>query len=60
MPTGLLKLRLYLAVDHRTYNDLHDIAVEHEKLASLALEGDIEGFRQELVNQFQNALRAEP
>ncbi|MHC6219437.1 GntR family transcriptional regulator [Arthrobacter sp. MMS24-S77] len=52
------KLRLYLAVDHRTYNDLHDIAVEHEKLASLALEGDIDGFRQELVNQFQNALRA--
>ena len=54
------KLRLYLAVDHRSYSDLHDIAVEHEKLAQLALEGDFEGFRQETVNQFQNALQAEP
>ena len=53
------KLRLYLAVDHRTYTDLHDIAVEHEKLAALVLEGDIEGFRQELVGQMQNALRAQ-
>lgn len=53
------KLRLYLAVDHRTYTDLHDIAVEHEKLAALALDGDIEGFRQELVSQMQNALRAQ-
>jgi DNA-binding GntR family transcriptional regulator len=53
------KLRLYLAVDHRTYSDLHDIAVEHERLAALALEGDIDGFRQEMVSQFQNALSAE-
>lgn len=52
------KLRLYLAVDHRTYNDLHDIAVEHERLAACALDGDIDGFRQELVGQMQNALRA--
>ena len=28
------KLRLYLAVDHRSYSDLHDIAVEHERLAA--------------------------
>ena len=54
------KLRLYLAVDHRSYSDLHDIAVEHEKLAELALEGDFEAFRQETVNQFRNALQAEP
>lgn len=53
------KLRLYLAVEHPTYSDLHDIAVEHERLATLALEGDIEGFRQEMVSQFQNALRAQ-
>jgi DNA-binding GntR family transcriptional regulator len=53
------KLRLYLAVDHRTYSDLHDIAVEHERLAALALEGDIDGFRQELVGQMQSALRAQ-
>lgn len=54
------KLRLYLAADHRTYSDLHDIAVEHEKLAELALQGDFEAFRQETVSQFQNALQAEP
>ncbi|MFP3459723.1 GntR family transcriptional regulator [Arthrobacter globiformis] len=53
------KLRLYLAVDHRSYSDLHDIAVEHEKLAELALEGDFEAFRQETVNQLQNALQAD-
>lgn len=54
------KLRLYLAADHRTYSDLHEIAVEHQKLAELALEGDFEAFRQETVKQFQNALQAEP
>jgi hypothetical protein len=50
-------LRLYLAVDHRTYHDLHEIAVEHERLAQKALDGDIDGFRQELANHFQSALR---
>ena len=53
------KLRLYLATDHRSYSDLHDIAVEHERLATVALEGDTEEFRQELVRHFQSALRAQ-
>ena len=53
------KLRLYLAVDHRTYNDLHDIAVEHERLAAIALDGDMEVFRQELARHFRSALRAQ-
>jgi DNA-binding GntR family transcriptional regulator len=53
------KLRLYLAVDHRTYSDLHEIAVEHDKLAAIALEGDFDGFRQEMASQFKNALRAQ-
>lgn len=52
------KLRLYLTVDHRSYGDLHDIAVEHERLAAVALEGDAERFRQELARHFQSALRA--
>jgi DNA-binding GntR family transcriptional regulator len=52
------KLRLYLTVDHRSYNDLHDIAVEHERLAAVALDGDREAFRQELAQHFQSALRA--
>ncbi|MEV7662024.1 GntR family transcriptional regulator [Paenarthrobacter sp. NPDC089316] len=50
------KLRLYFAADHPTYTDLHQIAVEHEKLAELALDGDIEGYRQEMLSQFHNAL----
>jgi DNA-binding GntR family transcriptional regulator len=53
------KLRLYLAVDHRTYSDPHDIAVEHERLAATALEGDIDGFRQALADHFQSALRGQ-
>ena len=28
------KLRLYLAVDHRSYSDVHDIAREHEGLVA--------------------------
>jgi DNA-binding GntR family transcriptional regulator len=54
------KLRLYLMVDHRSYSDLHDIADEHERLATVALEGDTEAFRRELAQHFQSALRAEP
>ena len=53
------KLRLYLAVDHRSYSDLHDIAVEHERLAATALEGDVDGFRRELASHFRSALGAE-
>jgi hypothetical protein len=53
------KLRLYFAVDHPTYSDLHEIAVEHERLAELALAGDIESFRQEMESQFHNALSGE-
>ena len=52
------KLRLYLTVDHRSYDDLHVIAVEHEQLATLALEGDIDVFRRELARHFQEALKA--
>lgn len=53
------KLRLYLSADHRSYSDPHELAVEHEKLAAVALEGDIDAFRQELADHFQSALRAE-
>ncbi len=52
------KLRLYLAVDHRSYSDLHEIAVEHERLAELVLEGDVEAFRRELARHFRTALGA--
>ncbi|GGU32219.1 GntR family transcriptional regulator [Streptomyces coeruleorubidus] len=54
------KLRLYLSLDHRTYSDPHDLAVEHERLATAALEGDSDAFRQELAAHFQSALQAQP
>ena len=53
------KLRLYLAVDHRSYSDLHDIAVEHERLLAVALEGDMAVFQRELAQHFQSALRGQ-
>jgi DNA-binding GntR family transcriptional regulator len=53
------KLRLYLTVDHRSYSDLHGIAVEHERLAALVLEGDVDGFRREVARHFPSALRAQ-
>ena len=53
------KLRLYLMVDHPSYDDLHDIALEHERLAAVALEGDTEAFRSELARHFQSALRGQ-
>lgn len=52
------KLRLYLAVDHRSYSDVHDIAREHEGLVTCVLEGDVDGFRQELARHFPSALHA--
>ncbi len=52
------KLRLYLTVDHRSYSDVHDIAVEHERLAAVALDGDQDAFRHELAQHFRSALRA--
>lgn len=51
------KLRLYLTVDHRSYEDLHDIAVEHERLAAVAMAGDMDVFRQDLARHFEHALR---
>ena len=53
------KLRLYLSVDHRTYGDLNDIAVEHEELAAVALKGDMEAFRRALAQHFPSALHPE-
>ena len=53
------KLRLYLLVDQLTYSDPHDIVVEHERLAAVALDGDLDAFRLELARHFQSALRAD-
>jgi len=50
------KLRLYLAADHRTYSDVHDIAREHEGMVRCVLEGDVDGFRHEMARHFPTAL----
>lgn len=50
------KLRLYLSVDHRTYSDPHDIAVEHERLADSVLRGDPEEFKAQVAEHFLSAL----
>lgn len=52
------KLRLYLAVDHRSYSNVHDIAREHEGLVAHVLAGDIEGFQSEFRAHFPSALHA--
>lgn len=53
------KLRLYYMIDTGSYSDLSDLAVAHERLADIALEGDIDGFQNELAQHFQAALRGE-
>jgi DNA-binding GntR family transcriptional regulator len=54
------KLRLYLSVDYRTYGDNpHELVVEHERLAAVALEGDSDAFREELAAHFQTALQGQ-
>ncbi|MEV6878347.1 GntR family transcriptional regulator [Amycolatopsis sp. NPDC051128] len=50
------KLRLYLSVDHQTYSDPRELAVEHERLAAVALEGSVDEFREELAGHFQTGL----
>jgi DNA-binding GntR family transcriptional regulator len=52
------KLRLYLAVDHRSYDDVHEIASEHEGMVTCVLDGDVDGFAQEIAHHFPSALRA--
>lgn len=50
------KMRLYLAVDHRSYGDVHDIAREHEGMVACMLDGDVDGFRREVARHFPSAL----
>ena len=50
------KMRLYLAVDHRSYGDVHDIAREHEAMVRCVLDGDVDGFRREVARHFPSAL----
>ena len=51
------KLRLYFALDHRSYSNVHDIAREHEGLVKHVLAGDVEGFQREVAVHFPSALQ---
>jgi DNA-binding GntR family transcriptional regulator len=52
------KQRLYLAVDHRSYSDVHEIADEHEGMVRAVLDGDVDRFQNEVAHHFPSALRA--
>lgn len=49
------KLRLFLAADHRSYSDLDDLAVAHERLAEIVFSGDNDLFRKELAHHVHSA-----
>jgi DNA-binding GntR family transcriptional regulator len=49
------RLRLFLAVDHRSYEDLEELAAGHEHLASLVEQGHMERFRRELSHHVHKA-----
>jgi len=49
------KLRMFLAADHRSYDDLDDIAVAHEKLAKLVFDGHLHEFRHMLAHHVHTA-----
>jgi DNA-binding GntR family transcriptional regulator len=52
------KLRLFLAADHQSFPELDDVAVAHERLAQLVLNGEIEVFRRELAHHLHSAIGA--
>jgi DNA-binding GntR family transcriptional regulator len=49
------RLRLFLSVDHRSYDDLEELAAAHEHLAGLIHEGHMERFRHELAHHVHKA-----
>lgn len=50
-----MRLRLFLAVDHRSYDNLDELATAHEHLAGLIEEGHMERFRRELAHHVHKA-----
>lgn len=49
------RLRLFLAVDHRSYDNLDELAAGHEHLAGLIEQGHMERFRHELAHHVHKA-----
>ncbi|MFI5953819.1 GntR family transcriptional regulator [Cryptosporangium sp. NPDC051539] len=49
------RLRLFLAVDHRVYDNLDELASTHERLAELIETGNMQRFRTELAHHVHKA-----
>jgi DNA-binding GntR family transcriptional regulator len=49
------RLRLFLSVDHRSYDNLDELAAAHEHLAGLVEQGHMERFRTELAHHVHKA-----
>jgi DNA-binding GntR family transcriptional regulator len=49
------RLRLFLSVDHRSYDNLDELAAAHEHLAGLIEQGHMERFRRELAHHVHKA-----
>ena len=49
------RLRLFLSVDHRSYDNLDELAAAHEHLAGLIEQGHMERFRTELAHHVHKA-----
>jgi DNA-binding GntR family transcriptional regulator len=49
------RLRLFLAVDHRSFADLHELATAHEQLADLVLNGTSAQVQIELAHHIRRA-----
>lgn len=49
------KLRLFLAVDHRSYDNLDEVARAHAGLAEMVSDGDMDVFRHELAHHVHAA-----
>ncbi len=48
-------LRLFLSADHQAYQNLDELAAAHERLAAMALEGDMDVFRHELAHHVHSS-----
>lgn len=49
------RLRLFLAVDHQSYSDLHQLAAAHERLAGLVLGNSDGALRSDLLHHIHRA-----
>ncbi len=49
------QLRLFLAVDHRSYDDLRQVAAEHARLLEIIESGDLRAIRKELAHHVHDA-----